>query len=156
VSRPSTPARDVDGGNTDQVAGNSWTVGILAGDAQHKVDSFHGSPGKSALCNDFTTSSTTLNVADAAVGFHQLLYHSSAEFVERFAGPDRGGAYPNTSWLDQPTWDNIGFEENVSAGAYVKTSPSVRRRCGLFAKVSVFTGCIASYYGIHGISRQPR
>jgi hypothetical protein len=38
--------------------------------------------------------------------------------VERFAGPDRGGAYHyhyNTPWLDQRTWDNVGFEENVSA-----------------------------------------
>jgi len=74
--------------------------------------------GKPTLCNDFTTPTTTLNIADAAVGFHQVLYHSSGEFVERFTGPDQGGAYHyryNTPWLDQRTWDNIGFEENVSA-----------------------------------------
>jgi hypothetical protein len=74
--------------------------------------------GKPALCNDFTTPTTTLNIADAAVGFHQVLYHSSGEFVERFTGPDRGGAYHyryNTPWLDQRTWDNMGFEENVAA-----------------------------------------
>jgi hypothetical protein len=76
--------------------------------------------GKPALCNDFTTPTTTLNIADAAVGFHQVLYHSSGEFVERFTGPDRGAAYHyryNTPWLDQRTWDNIGFEENVAAPA---------------------------------------
>jgi hypothetical protein len=74
--------------------------------------------GQSTLCNDFTTPTTTLNVADAAVGFHQVLYHSSAEFVERFTGPDQGAAYHyryNSPWLDQRTWDNMGFEENVSA-----------------------------------------
>lgn len=74
--------------------------------------------GKSTLCNDFTTPTTTLNIADAAVGFHQVLYHTSAEYEERFVGPDQGGAYHyryNTPWLDQRTWDNIGFEENVSA-----------------------------------------
>jgi hypothetical protein len=74
--------------------------------------------GKSTLCNDFTTPSTTLNIADAAVGFHQVLYHSNGEFVERFVDPDRGGAYHyryNSPWLDQRTWDNMGFEENVSA-----------------------------------------
>jgi hypothetical protein len=74
--------------------------------------------GKPTLCNDFTTPATTLNMADAAVGFHQVMYHSSAEFVERFSGPDTGAAYHyryNSPWLDQRTWDNIGFEENVSA-----------------------------------------
>jgi hypothetical protein len=76
--------------------------------------------GKPTLCNDFTTPTTTLNIADAAVGFHQVLYHSSGEFVERFVDPDRGAAYHyryNSPWLDQRTWDNMGFEENVSAPA---------------------------------------
>jgi hypothetical protein len=76
--------------------------------------------GNATLCNDFTTPTTTLNIADAAVGFHQVLYHSSAEFLERFTGPDQGGAYHyhyNSPWLDQRTWDNVGFEENVSAPA---------------------------------------
>jgi hypothetical protein len=74
--------------------------------------------GQSTLCNDFTTPTTTLNIADAAVGFHQVLYHSSGEFAERFVDPDRGGAYHyryNSPWIDQRTWDNMGFEENVSA-----------------------------------------
>ena len=74
--------------------------------------------GKPTLCNDFTTPTTTLNIADAAVGFHQVLYHSLAESQERFVDPDRGGAYHyryNSPWLDQRTWDNMGFEENVAA-----------------------------------------
>lgn len=74
--------------------------------------------GEARLCNDFTTPTTTLNIADAAVGFHQVLYHSSGEFQERFVDPDRGAAYHyryNSPWLDQRTWDNIGLEENVSA-----------------------------------------
>ncbi len=74
--------------------------------------------GQAALCNDFATPTTTLNMAEAAIGFHQVLYHSSGEFVERFTGPDQGAAYYyryNSPWLDQRTWDNMGFEENVSA-----------------------------------------
>jgi len=74
--------------------------------------------GKAALCNDFTTPTTTLKIADAAVGFHQVLYHSSGEFVERFEGPDRGAAYHyryNSPFMDQRNWDNVGFEENVAA-----------------------------------------
>jgi len=74
--------------------------------------------GQARLCNDFTTPTTTLNIADAAVGFHQVLYHSSAEFTERFVDPDRGAAYHyryNSPWIDRRTWDNMGFEENVAA-----------------------------------------
>jgi len=76
--------------------------------------------GKPTLCNDFDTPTTRLNIADAAVGFHQVLYHSSAEFKERFVGPDQGAAYHyryNSPWLDQRSWDNMGFEENVAAPA---------------------------------------
>jgi hypothetical protein len=74
--------------------------------------------GRPALCNNFNTPTTTLNIADAAVGFHHVLYHSSGEFVERFVDPDRGAAYHyryNSPFLDQRTWDNIGFQENVAA-----------------------------------------
>ncbi len=74
--------------------------------------------GQARLCNDFTTPTTTLKIADAAVGFHQVLYHSSGEFVERFVDPDRGAAYHyryNSPWADRREWDNIGFEENVAA-----------------------------------------
>jgi hypothetical protein len=76
--------------------------------------------GSPALCNDFTTPATTLNIADAAVGFHQVFYHSLAESQERFVDPDRGAAYHyryNTPWVDQRTWDNMGFEEGVAAPA---------------------------------------
>jgi hypothetical protein len=76
--------------------------------------------GQARLCNDFTTPTTTLNIADAAVGFHQVLYHSSAEFTERFVDPDRGAAYYyryNSPWIDRRSWANIGFEENVAPPA---------------------------------------
>jgi len=76
--------------------------------------------GQARLCNDFTTPTTTLNIADAAVGFHQVLYHSAAEFTERFVDPDRGAAYHyryNSPWIDRRSWDNMGFEENVAAPA---------------------------------------
>jgi hypothetical protein len=74
--------------------------------------------GQARLCNDFTTPTTTLNIADAALGFHQVLYHSTGEFVERFNDPDRGAAYNyryNSPWVDQRSWDNIGFQENTAA-----------------------------------------
>jgi hypothetical protein len=76
--------------------------------------------GTARLCNDFTTPTTMLNIADAALGFHQVLYHSSGEFIERFDDPDRGAAYHyryNSPWIDQRTWDNMGFEENTAAPA---------------------------------------
>jgi hypothetical protein len=76
--------------------------------------------GTARLCNDFTTPTTTLNIADAAVGFHEVLYHSSGEFVERMEDPDRGAAYYyrlNSPWIDRRTWDNMGFEENTTAPA---------------------------------------
>jgi hypothetical protein len=47
-----------------------------------------------------------------------VFYHSLAESQERFVDPDRGAAYYyryNTPWVDQRTWDNMGFEENVGA-----------------------------------------
>jgi hypothetical protein len=76
--------------------------------------------GQARLCNDFTTSLTTLNIADAALGFHQVLYHSSGEFTERMSDPDRGAAYHyryNSPWLDQRSWDNMGFQENTEPPA---------------------------------------
>ena len=78
--------------------------------------------GQSTLCNDFTTPTTTLNIADAAVGFTNGVYHSSGEFVERLR-QTRIAAQPTTTattpGLDQRTWDNMGFEENV-LGAQVR------------------------------------
>jgi hypothetical protein len=74
--------------------------------------------GKQRLCNDFTTPTTTLNIADAAIGFHQVIYHSMAEFRERFFNVDTGAAYHyryNSPWIDQRKWANVGFEENDAA-----------------------------------------
>lgn len=76
--------------------------------------------GQARLCNDFTTAKTTLKIADAALGFHQVLYHSSGEFTERMSDPDRGAAYHyrlNSPWIDQRSWDNIGFQENTAPPA---------------------------------------
>ena len=77
--------------------------------------------GAARLCNDFTTPTTSLNIADAALGFHEVLYHSSGEFVERMEDPDRGAAYYyrlNSPWnRDRRTWDNMGFEENTNPPA---------------------------------------
>jgi hypothetical protein len=72
------------------------------------------------MCNDFTTPTTTLNMADVALGFHQVLYHSMAEFTERFFTEDTGAAYHyryNSPFIDQRSWANIGFEENDPAPA---------------------------------------
>jgi hypothetical protein len=72
--------------------------------------------GEQRICNDFGPQKLTM--AEAAVGFNDALYHSSAEHTEltdSFA--DRSGQlyYLNdTLFEDLHSWDNVGFEENVS------------------------------------------
>ena len=72
--------------------------------------------GQQRVCNDF--GSERLTMAEAAVGFNDALYHSSAEHSELTASfADRSGQLQylrNTIYADQHTWDNVGFEENVA------------------------------------------
>ena len=72
--------------------------------------------GEQRICNDFGPQPLTM--AEAAIGFNDALYHSSAEHTEltdSFA--DRSGQlwYLNdTLFEDLHSWDNVGFEENVA------------------------------------------
>jgi hypothetical protein len=71
--------------------------------------------GEQRICNDFGPQKLTM--AEAAVGFNDALYHSSAEHSELTASfADRSGQlyYLNNSiFEDLHSWDNVGFEENV-------------------------------------------
>lgn len=72
--------------------------------------------GQQRICNDFGPQKLTM--AEAAVGFNDALYHSSAEHTELTASfADRSGQlyYLNNSiYEDLHSYDNVGFEENVS------------------------------------------
>lgn len=75
--------------------------------------------GEQRLCNDFPTNKLTM--AEAALGFGQVLYHSTAERVEfsRDYWMRTGQRYylENTPYVDERTWDNMGFDEHVGAPA---------------------------------------
>jgi hypothetical protein len=73
--------------------------------------------GEQRLCNDFPT--VALTMAEGALGFGQVLYHSAAE-REEFRAPywDRTGQryyLENTPFIDARAWDNVGYGEHVAA-----------------------------------------
>jgi len=72
--------------------------------------------GEQRMCNDFGAQKLTM--AEAAVGFNDALYHSSAEHTELTASfADRSGQLQylnNTVYEDLHSYDNVGFEENVA------------------------------------------
>jgi hypothetical protein len=73
--------------------------------------------GAPRLCNDFP--SVALTMAEGALGFGQVLYHSAAERLEFSASywPRTGQRYylTNTPFLDARAWDNLGYTEHVAA-----------------------------------------
>jgi hypothetical protein len=73
--------------------------------------------GEQRLCNDFA--SNALTMAEAAVGFGQVLYHTSAEREEFFASYWLRSAQLyylyNTPYADVRNWDDLGFTEHVAA-----------------------------------------
>jgi len=73
--------------------------------------------GEQRVCNDFPNDRLTM--AEGAVGFSQVLYHSAAEHLElRESFDDRSGQLYylyNTPFVDSRTWDNLGVEEDVAA-----------------------------------------
>lgn len=73
--------------------------------------------GEQRLCNDFP--SHALTMAEAAVAFGQVLYHSSAERLEfgRDFNLRTGQRYylENAAFVDERDWDNVGYEELVPA-----------------------------------------
>jgi len=75
--------------------------------------------GKQKICQNLTDSPLTM--AEGALGWWHVLYHSSAEFLE--IRGNSAGANPsslqshlmhNTPWADQRAYDNIGFKEDVA------------------------------------------
>lgn len=75
--------------------------------------------GEQRLCNDFP--SVALTMAEGALGFGQVLYHSAAERQEFSASYwDRTGQryyLENTPFIDARAWDNIGYSEHVAPPA---------------------------------------
>lgn len=75
--------------------------------------------GEQRLCNDFPSSALTM--AEAAVAFGQVLYHSAAERLEfsRDYNDRTGQRYylENAPYADERDWDNVGFEEDLAAPA---------------------------------------
>lgn len=71
--------------------------------------------GEQRLCNDFP--GVALTMAEGAVGFGQVLYHSAAERIEFFRDyNDRTGQryyIENSAFIDERTWDNMGYDELV-------------------------------------------
>ncbi|MCE9578007.1 MAG: hypothetical protein K8W52_33050 [Deltaproteobacteria bacterium] len=75
--------------------------------------------GQQKLCNDFDPGLVTM--AEAMVGFGQVIYHTSAEHNDLAPNPaDPDGAFPRTPhvfdnlrFFDRRDWDNLGFESGV-------------------------------------------
>jgi hypothetical protein len=73
--------------------------------------------GEQRLCNDFP--SAALTMAEGALGFGQVFYHSAAERQE-FSAPywlRTGQRYylENTPFIDVRAWDNLGYAAHVAA-----------------------------------------
>jgi hypothetical protein len=88
--------------------------------------------GAQRLCNDFPN--VPLTMAEAAVGFGHVLYHSAAERHElAWTSNNRTGQryyLENTPFIDARSWDNLGYSEHVVAPqgfredlCYVHTGP---------------------------------
>ncbi len=75
--------------------------------------------GTQRMCNKFTNTPAQLTMAEAYLAFTQTMYHSAAEHSETQAAfYDNSGQHyllNDTPEADEKTWDNIGFDENVSA-----------------------------------------
>ncbi len=71
--------------------------------------------GEQRLCNDFAP--VALTMAEGALGFGNVLYHSAEERWEFIRAGYTGlrQLLNNTPFLTAPTWDNMGYEEGVSA-----------------------------------------
>ena len=73
--------------------------------------------GKQRICNDFP--SNRLSMAEGALGFGQVLYHTTAErgeFSDSF-NVRTGQTYylTNTPYADVRSWDNVGYQEHTRA-----------------------------------------
>jgi hypothetical protein len=78
--------------------------------------------GQQRICQNLDP--TAITMAEAAVGFWHILYHTSAEFVEiRQDGEsdnpstDQHHVMHNTPFADERSYDNVGIQENVALPA---------------------------------------
>ena len=78
--------------------------------------------GKQKICNDFPK--TPLTMAEGALNFGLVLYHTTAERLALLEGHkpdsnwDRTGlryVMQNEPYVDTRAWDNVGFDERVAA-----------------------------------------
>ncbi len=83
--------------------------------------------GEQRICSNLTESPLTM--AEAAVGFWHILYHTSAEFIE-IRAPDQSSnpltgqhhILHNVPFGDHRSWDNVGLRENVALPAGFDTA----------------------------------
>jgi hypothetical protein len=78
--------------------------------------------GQQRICNDFPKYALTM--AQAMVGYGQILYHTSDEHINigpsgMFCNappntPSMSDVYHNELYMDGRDWDNVGFDENVT------------------------------------------
>ena len=84
--------------------------------------------GKQRLCNDFP--GFALTMAEGAVAFGQVLYHSAAERLEfsRDYNDRTGQRYylENAPYVDEREWDNVGYEAHVGAPSDFDPAPCYR------------------------------
>lgn len=75
--------------------------------------------GQQRLCNDYPA--TLITMAEAALGYGQVLYHSAAErndFTRSYYNESAQVHWlNNTPYVDEHTWDNVGFSEAVNLPA---------------------------------------
>ncbi|HEY2367942.1 MAG TPA: hypothetical protein VGH87_16205, partial [Polyangiaceae bacterium] len=73
--------------------------------------------GEQRICNNLGTAGK-LTMAEGALGFGQVLYHSAAERLEFNASywDRRGQRYyiENSPFIDERDWDNVGYDEHVA------------------------------------------
>ncbi len=82
--------------------------------------------GEQRICNELGTSGK-LTMAEGALGFGQVFYHSAAERIEFNASywDRRGQRYyiENSPFVDERDWDNVGYDEHVALPSGFDASP---------------------------------
>jgi hypothetical protein len=73
--------------------------------------------GQQRICNDFGP--VALTMAEGALGFGQVLYHTAIERMEILSPDnwDRSGQryiVEDTPYIDHRTWDNVAYGEHVA------------------------------------------
>lgn len=84
--------------------------------------------GQQRLCNDFPGAALTM--AEGAVAFGQVLYHTAAERLEFMRDYNDRSAQryylENAAYVDERDWDNVGYESLVGAPSDFDPAPCYR------------------------------